>query len=256
MKENKYIAAWKAEEKIAYIHGWDFSHIAGRYTEQEDLPWDYRQEVMQHLTPESSLLDIDTGGGEFLLSLNHPYGLTGATENYPPNVALCAEKLLPLGVDFRPGDGKGPLPFESDCFDLVINRHGDFNPAEVYRVLKPGGVFVTQQVGAENDRELVRLLCGETELPFPEQHLAIARRQFREAGFTILKGQECFRPIRFFDVGALVWFARIISWEFPDFSVETNLEGLLAAQKLLEETGCIEGRIHRFLLVAKKPEAK
>ena len=29
---------WKAEESIAHIHGWDFSHIAGRYTEEDDLP--------------------------------------------------------------------------------------------------------------------------------------------------------------------------------------------------------------------------
>jgi hypothetical protein len=53
-------------------------------------------------------------------------------------------------------------------------------------------------------------------------------------------------------VGALVWFARILPWEFPDFSVDTHLENLMQAQKILEETGCIEGRTHRFLLVAQK----
>ena len=255
MKNKKYLARWKAEEEIAHIHGWDFSHIQGRYEEEGDLPWDYRQQVLKYLSPEKKLLDIDTGGGEFLLSLGHPHASTAATENYPPNVELCAKTLLPLGIDFRPGDGKGVLPFEDGSFHLVIDRHGDFNPAEIYRVLKPGGVFVTQQVGAENDRELVELLCGETELPFPEQYLSVAEEKFRAAGFQILAGQECFRPIRFFDVGALVWFARIIQWEFPDFSVETHWEGLLAAQAKLEETGAIEGRIHRILLVAKKPGA-
>ena len=64
---------------------------------------------------------------------------------------------------------------------------------------------------------------------------------------------ECFRPIRFFDVGALVWFARIIQWEFPDFSVDTHLEQLYRVQRILEETGAIEGRIHRFFLSARKP---
>ena len=51
---------------------------------------------------------------------------------------------------------------------------------------------------------------------------------------------------------ALVWFARIIQWEFPDFSVDTHLENLLDAQKILEEHGTIDGSIHRFLLVAQK----
>ena len=254
MNHDTLIAPWKAEEAIAHIHGWDFSHINGRYTEQDDLPWDYRAVIGRYLTPQMNLLDIDTGGGEFLLSLNHPHENTAATENYPPNVTLCKEVLLPLGIDFRPADGNGALPFEDGSFHMVIDRHGDFNAEEIYRVLKPGGFFITQQVGAENDRELVELLCGQTELPFPEQYLDLTIRKFEAAGFRILEQEECFRPIRFFDVGALVWFARIIQWEFPDFSVETHLERLLNAQKILEQTGSIDGRIHRFLLVAKKEE--
>ena len=253
MIQNELISAWKAEEEIAHIHGWVFSHISGRYTEQDDLPWDYRTVIGEYLRPEMIILDIDTGGGEFLLSLNHPFENTAAMENYPSNVALCKEVLLPLGIDFRSGDGKGKLPFGDGSFDMVINRHGDFNAEEIYRVLKPNGLFITQQVGAENDRELVALLCGETEMPFPEQYLALTSRKFRKAEFTILRGEEAFRPIRFFDVGALVWFARIIQWEFPNFSVDTHLEKLLNAQKILEEQGSINGSIHRFLLVAQKP---
>ena len=40
---NELIKRWKAEEEIAHIHGWDFSHIEGRYMEEDDLPWDYRE---------------------------------------------------------------------------------------------------------------------------------------------------------------------------------------------------------------------
>lgn len=119
-------------------------------------------------------------------------------------------------------------------------------------MLKDGGIFITEQVGAENDRELVELLLGKTELPFPNQYLEIARKQFCDAGFDILDAQECFRPIKFYDVGALVWFARIIEWEFPGFSVERCQGELLHAQELLEQNGVIEGRIHRFLLVCAK----
>lgn len=252
MKQNEWINAWKAEEEIAHIHGWDFSHIDGRYTEGMDFPWDYRQVIGEYLTPEKKLLDIDTGGGEFLLSLGHPYENTAATENYPPNVQLCKETLLPLGIDFRQADGNRELPSAENSFDVVIDRHGDFNPTEIYRVLKPGGVFVSQQVGAENDRELVELLCGKLPLPFPEQYADKAGEKFRKAGFTVLRQEECFRPIRFYDVGALVWFARVLPWEFPDFSVDSHLEKLLYAQRIVEKCGCVEGRTHRFLIVAQK----
>ena len=95
MKTNELIKRWKAEEEIAHIHGWDFSHIEGRYMEEDDLPWDYREEILRYLKPDMRILDIDTGGGEFLLSLKHPHSHTAATENYPPNVDLCREKLLP-----------------------------------------------------------------------------------------------------------------------------------------------------------------
>ena len=250
MKE--LIKLWKAEEEIAHIHGWDFSHIDGRYMEGTDFPWDYRQMIRDYLTPEKKLLDIDTGGGEFLLSLGHPYENTAATENYLPNVQLCKETLLPLGINFRQADGKGELPFEDASFDVVINRHGDFNPREIYRVLKPGGVFVSQQVGAENDRELVELLCGDLPLPFPDQYASKAAAVFQKEGFSVLCQEECFSPIRFYDVGALIWFARVLPWEFCGFSVDTHMQNLMKAQHIVENEGYIEGKTHRFLLVARK----
>ncbi len=250
---NDLINDWKQEESIAYITGWDFSHIEGRFREGEGLPWDYREVIFRYLKPEMKLLDIDTGGGEFLLSLGHPAENISATEAYPPNVELCARTLPPLGVDFREADGCDALPFKDGTFDVVINRHGDFNAPEIFRVLRPGGVFITQQVGAENDRELTELLLGETETPFPEQHLSIAADKFRNAGFEIVEAEEAFPSIEFYDVSALVWFARIIVWEFPGFSVDSCLERLKDAQRRLETEGCLRGRTHRFMLVAQKP---
>ena len=243
---------WLEEENVAHIHGWDFSYIHGRYEEENDLPWNYGDVVKKHLKPEYRLLDLDTGGGEFLLSLNHPLSNMSATEAYPPNVLLCQKTLIPRGIEFREADASGVLPFESEVFDVVINRHGNFNVAELYRVLKSNGVFVTEQVGAENDRALVDLVLPGTEIPFPNQYLNKTLELFTKAGFSILQSQEAFRPIKFYDVGALVWFAHIIEWEFPGFTVEKCLTELYCAQKELEEKGCIEGQIHRFLLVAKK----
>ena len=255
MKPNRQdlIQSWKEEENIAYIHGWDFSHLDGRYEQIGALSWDYGQKICQYLTPQMQLLDIDTGGGEFLLALDHPYDHTAATENYPPNVTLCQETLLPLGIDFKQASGHGLLPFDDELFDMVIDRHGDFCAKEIHRVLKPGGMFITQQVGAENDRELVELLLpGGFRVPFPEQYLYITEEKFRQAGFEILEAQEEFRPLRFYDVGALVWFARILPWEFSGFCVDDHLEQLMAVQETVDMQGYVEGRIHRFMLVARK----
>lgn len=257
MKQKDLLKQWFAEEQAAHIHGWDFSHIQGRYQEEGNLPWDYGQLVRRFLAPDARILDMDTGGGEFLLSLRHPYHLTSVTEAYPPNAALCRETLVPLGIDFHEAAGNSPLPFPAWSFDLVLNRHGDYLPDEIFRVLKPGGVFLTQQVGAENDRDLAALLLDPVPpLPFPEQYLATARGKLEEAGFSILEAMEAFPPIRFWDVGALVWFARIIQWEFPGFSVSGCQRQLFKAQEILGRDGEILGTAHRYLLAAVKAEQK
>lgn len=253
LKQEELLKIWLDEEKEAHIHGWDFSHIKGKYEEEHDLPWDYEQIVREHLSPEMKLLDTDTGGGEFLLSLGHPCDNLAATENYPPNVELCKQKLLPFGIHFQKANAEDILPFCDQSFDMVINRHGNYKPEEIWRVLKHGGIFITEQVGAENDRELVKLLLNNMPaLPFPNQYLEIAKAAFEKQGFSIIEGKEAFRPIKFWDVGALVWFARVIEWEFPDFNVTDCLENLYRAQEILEKEGVIEGTIHRFLLIARK----
>lgn len=72
MNKENLLNEWLQEERAAHIHGWDFSHIHGRYEEENDLPWDYGKVIHKYLSPQMKLLDIDTGGGEFLLSLHPP----------------------------------------------------------------------------------------------------------------------------------------------------------------------------------------
>lgn len=253
MNSERLKEQWLAEEAVAHIHGWDFSHLDGRYTQEDTLPWDYKTEVLAALRPDSRILDMDTGGGEFLLSLGHPHHLTAAIENYPPNVELCKETLLPLGIDFKAAAADGPLPFPDDHFDLVLNRHGSFDPKEIFRVLKPGGVFLTQQVGEDNDRELVELVLPGQKKIYGGWSMAPVAERLKSAGFAVEKQDEAFVPIRFFDTGALVWFARIIQWEFVDFSVERCFDRLLEVEQAIARDGEVSGRAHRFMLKGRKP---
>lgn len=243
---------WKQEEQAAHIHGWGFSHIRGRYEEEADLPWDYGKLVRSYLKSGMDMMDYDTGGGEFLLSLHHPYDKTSATEGYPPNVRLCAERLLPLGIDFRECSDPSAVPFEDEAFDLILNRHGSFDAGETFRLLRRSGMFVTEQVGGNNDRDLVEMVLPGTDRPFPHLTLEKQHRNFEDAGFKIIQADEAYRPIRFYDVGAFVWFARIIEWEFPGFSVDHCFERLLKMQDMIDRDGKIEGTIHRYLIVAEK----
>ncbi len=63
---------------------------------------------------------------------------------------------------------------------------------------------------------------------------------------------EAYRPITFYDIGAFVWFAHVIEWEFPNFSVDKCYENLLKMQDIIDKYGKVQGTIHRYLIVAQK----
>ena len=252
MNQSELRLIWEKEEEAAYIKGWDFSHIHGKYEEEHDLPWNYGEIVRQYLRDDWNVLDYDTGGGEFLLSLNHPFDRTSATEGFKPNVQLCKETLLPLGIHFKECSNPSRIPYENETFDLIMNRHGSFDAGELHRLLKKDGIFITQQVGGDNERDLVEMVLPGTKKPFPHLNLKEQKKVFEDAGFHIIRGEEAYRPIKFYDIGAFVWFAHIIEWEFPGFSVDKCFERLLKMQEIVEEKGEVEGTIHRYLIVAKK----
>ncbi|MBX4262142.1 class I SAM-dependent methyltransferase [Clostridium estertheticum] len=248
MKLKEY---WLSEEKKIF-EGWDFSYIAERKSE-ESLPWNYDKMVHQYLSANSILLDMGTGGGEHLLTLKHPYNNTFATEAYQPNFELCKKTLTPLGIDVRQVFNDNYLPFENDMFDVIINRQASFDMNEVYRLLKPNGLFITQQVGELNNKELRRFLISDfNETNANEHNLKNNLGLIKSKGFTILKADECFPKQRFLDVGALVYYARIIEWEFPKFSVDSCFNQLCQLQSIVEQKGFVESKQHRFVIVAQK----
>ena len=243
---------WKSEEKKAVINGWDFSYIEERYKVGE-LPWDMTEMIHRYIKDTDRLLDIDTGGGEFLLSLGHSPLLTSAVEGWKPNVELCRKKLGGLGIDFHEMTNYSLMPFDNEQFEIVTDRHGSYDADEVFRVLKHGGIFITQQVGEQNDRELVEMLLPDVKSQYSGHNLAVQTEIFRNADFEIAEQNEVFSPIKFYDSGALVWFAKIIEWEFVGFSVEKCFDRLIEAEKTIQKNGSVEGRIHRFCFVAVKP---
>jgi len=249
MKLKEY---WLSEEKKMF-QGWDFSYISERKPE-ETLPWNYDNVVKQYLNINSILLDMGTGGGEHLLTLKHPYNNTFATEAYTPNFELCKKTLIPLGIDVRQVFNDNYLPFENDMFDIIINRQASFDMNEVYRLLKPSGLFITQQVGELNNKELRRFLRSDfNETNTNEHTLKSNLKLIKSKGFTILKADEYFPKQRFLDMGAMVYYARIIEWEFPKFSVDSCLNQLCQLQSIVEQRGFVESKQHRFVIVAQKP---
>lgn len=103
------------------------------------------------------------------------------------------------------------MPFCDSAFDVVVNRHECFSPADLYRVLRPGGVFVTQQVGGGDADELRDVLDVDAPM-LARWDLAEARRQVEGAGLAVLASGEASLEARCTDVGALVAYVRSVPW--------------------------------------------
>lgn len=77
-----------AEALALPFEGWNFSYIADRWREAP-TSWDYRAKARALMAGASSLLDMDTGGGEVLASLAPFPPLACATEGWDPNVPVA-----------------------------------------------------------------------------------------------------------------------------------------------------------------------
>jgi SAM-dependent methyltransferase len=246
------IAAWKAEEQQPFI-GWDFSYLGGRMLEGQP-PWSYSTRAAELMKQSTSVVDLDTGGGERFLKLraHWPHKVV-ATEHYPPNFKLATERLVPLGaqvLDIEITD-TGPMPFADGEFDLVLNRHAGFNPAEVARVLAAGGTFLTQQVHGMWAADLLAAFDAKPQWPDATPEKYVPRLQ--AAGLEIVDQQNWSGELAFTDVGAIVYYLKAVPWLVPGFSVESHLKYLLKLQEQLEKQEQLVFTARKYLIEARKP---
>ena len=230
--------------------GWSFAYLDGRHS-TEDLPWDYENEVRQHIPHATAMLDMGTGGGELLESLAPLPPKTFATEGWEVNVPIAQERLKPYGVKVFAVDDKHSSPFEDNTFDLVINRHDALNGKDIYRILKPDGIFITQQVGGANNIRFNELM----DAPSPEFDNVLLEstiQELTEAGFNILETKEYFPEERYFDIGAVVFQLSVIKWQIEDFSVKKYHQQLGKIHNMIEQDGYVSSLAHRFFVKAKK----
>ena len=246
------VETWIQEERQPFA-GWDFSYLNGR-TRGEREPWSYLNRAGELMRLASSVIDMDTGGGEKLLQLReHWPARVVATEDYAPNFELASERLSALGVEVvrTAVTDTAPMPFGDGEFDLVLNRHAQFNSSEIARILSPGGTFLTQQVHGMSSWDL-RAAFGVTP-SFPVNSPGKYVPRLEAVGLTMAAVKEWEGRRVFADVGAIVYHLKAIPWEVPGFTVATHLKYLLALQERLEAGEELGFHSARFLLEANKP---
>ena len=241
-----------AEAQSVPVDGWDFSWFEGRATEQRPT-WGYAELMGRRMAAATAALDLQTGGGEVLAGIRSVPPTLCATESWPPNVRIARRNLAPLGGSVVQAADRDPLPFRSEIFDLVVSRH----PTvvlwhEIARVLRPGGRYLSQQIGIGSNRELYEFLMGPQEHP-PGDGRERALRALSEAGLVAEDLRHESLEVRFADIAAVVVFLRKVIWTVPDFSVQRYRARLADLHQQIQRAGPFVSRSQRVLVEASKP---
>ena len=239
------------EGRAAPVEGWDFSWFAGRATEERP-PWGYARLLGERMAHAHTALDLQTGGGEVLATIPEPPPALLATESWPPNLAIAARTLAPLGGRVVAADDTGELPFAGETFDFVTSRHPtSIRWDEVNRVLKPGGRYFAQHVGPGSVRELTDAMMGPQPV-HPSRRADVTAANAEAAGLSLVDLREAALRMEFLDVGAVIVFLRKVIWIVPGFTVDAYLEPLARLDEQIRRDGRFVAHSQRFLIELRK----
>jgi SAM-dependent methyltransferase len=224
--------------------GWDFS---GMNVLRQPVPWEYRDVVLRYLRSSDVVLDIGTGGGETLGDLARSFGHGLGIDADPEMVRLASENPAAGNLGFRVCSEQ--LESVPETFDVIIDRHAPFDLSAVAAHLKPGGCFITQQVGERNMACVKAALGQAVSLP-AMQRQAIAASRLRLLAFMEYDVEYVVR-----DIESLVFWLNALDPGHADVDGQSALASAAILNLVLagnvDERGFVTNE-HRYLAVAQR----
>ena len=168
--------------------GWNFSKIS--YKKIVPSNYYYYKECAKHINFDTVMLDIGCGSCESSLK----YFSNASKIYFIDNEEEMLKKAQSNAEKFFNNEMKNKFVFEiGDCeklsyndesFDLVVSRHCGANMKDVFRVLKKGGIFISEDIDKFDCWELKQIFNRGQEF---NNDTLLKRRIFNEcldAGFT------------------------------------------------------------------------
>ncbi|HKC04444.1 MAG TPA: class I SAM-dependent methyltransferase [Patescibacteria group bacterium] len=239
-------------EKAGKRIGWDFSHLK---TTEEGQGWDFYKEVLKKVKLTDAILDIGTGGGERILKIAKHFKSVYGIDHSPSMVSTAKKNLKKTklkNVKFLMMDSS-KLDFPDNYFDIITDRHCDFNPSEVFRVLKMGGYFFTQQVSEGDQMNIKEAYTRGQGYGTPDGTLKNKYlKQMQKLGFSKIEDFDYNSKIIYKTDKDYIFLLRYTP-TIPEFGKKKN--DLEILNKFIEENKTkrgIETNSKRFMIVAVK----
>jgi SAM-dependent methyltransferase len=222
--------------------GWDFS---GMDVVRQPVPWDYHDVVLRYLRSSDAVLDVGTGAGERLGDLAPAFG-HGLGIDADPEMVRLARENPPGNLSFRVGSER--LESVPQTFDVILDRHAPFDLAAIAARLRPGGYFITQQVG-ERNMACVKAALGQPPSPPPIGRQAIAASGLRPLAFLEYDVEYVVR-----DIESLVFWLNALDSAHADVDGRSALASAATLNRVLagnvDDRGFVTNE-HRYLAITR-----
>ncbi len=226
--------------------GWDFSRMR---TLRAPVPWDYREVVSRYLRPSDDVLDVGTGDGRQFANLAARFRHGLGIDIDPEMIRLAEREHASTSLEFTVCSAR--LEGITTSFPLIINRHGALELAAVAAHLKPGGYFITQQVGERN------MACVRQALGQPASDPEISRAALSDAGLRVVAFCEYDVEYVVLDVESLVFWLNALDLAHADLAGSAGLASAATFNKVLagnvDRRGFVTNE-HRYLAIGQAPQ--
>lgn len=236
-------AAMEMKSEIAKAINEDGSTLV-----QQSIPtYSSKEVVTKYLNDDSHLAFVSFDGGEYVNSFENLPPITYAVEVQNEK----AEKLLEeRNIKVTKLTKEGKLPFKDERIDVLADELANYDKYDLYRVVKPGGYIIVNQLGSDNYKELTSIF-----LPFKLRgrwDLEAGKQTLSEIGLEIVDSFEEHGFIRFDTLASFVQFLKGITR--VDVTQERFMNFYSQVLQQIKEKSYFELTTHRFLVVARKKE--
>lgn len=203
--------------------------------------------VMQEFTKqEDHMAIISMDGGKYVESIETLPTITYVVESL---VNKAKDRLQNKGVKVTSYANRNQLPFKDGKIDVVVNKLTNYDKFEVFRVLKPGGYLIVDQLGSDNYKEIANMF-----IPFKMRgrwDKENCSRTLRDIGMDIVDAYEEEGYIRFKSLASVLTFMR----DFSPERVENYDKYLNFYARIVEEINekeYFDLTTHHFIVIAQK----